>query len=605
MATENDDGSNLNIVELDFELLKTSFRQYMAGKPQFVDYDFEASGLSFLNDVLAYNTHINAFTAHMVHNEGFLDTAVKRESVVSQAKQIGYTPRSVTAARAYVTIAILTTDNVPSIVIDKGTRFATIIDNVQFQYVTTKSYIANPVSPGRFEAEDVELVQGRYVTISTVAEASNPDQRFILGNPTADTSTLTVGVQNSINDTTTVFFNLADDINLIERDSLVYWIEEIEQGDHRVAFGDDILGRNVRDGNVVIMEYLVTEGAAANASASFTPIQMVGGYSVANIEITTDSPAAGGADREDIESIRIMSPRGYQTQNRNVTASDYETMLAKDTTIVTNADSVSVWGGEDNVPVRYGMTFVSLKPKIGRTITPALKDIIVQQIKNKNVITITPTIVDPDYMFLELSVNFKYNSKLTSKTAGELETIVRNTITNYNKTQLEFFKRTFRYSPFVSMIDKSNKAITSNLTTIRIKKKFTPRLGINTAYTIRYENSIVPGTMETSSFIINEPTQTTNDVYILRDDGQGNVQLYKQLIDLSVVLINGTFGTVDYTAGIVTIDSFIPVALVDSTQISMSYEPSLDDIESVRNLIMTIENEDVFIHGEPLVGVKN
>ena len=353
------------------------------------------------------------------------------------------------------------------------------------------------------------------------------------------------------------------------------------------------------------MQYIVTDGEAANAAASFTPIQMVGGYSTANVEIIVESPAAGGSAREDIESIRIMAPRGYQTQNRNVTASDYETTLSKDITIITNSDSVSVWGGEDNVPVRYGMTFVSLKPKIGRTITPALKDLIVAQIKNKNVITITPTIVDPEYMFLELNVNFKYNSKVTDKTAGQLENVVRNAITTYNKNSLEFFKRTFRYSPFVAMIDRSDKAITSNLTDIRIKKKFTPRLGINTAYTIRFENGIIAGTMKSTSFIINEPTQTTNDVYILRDDGQGNVQLYKQLIDFSVVLINGTFGTVDYNAGIVTLPSFIPVALVDSTQISISFEPALEDINSVRNLIMTIENADVVIHGEPLNKVKN
>lgn len=605
MTTENEDGSNLNVVELDFEEIKKQFKEFMAGKPQFADYNFEASGLSFFNDVLAYNTHINAFVAHMVHNEGFLDTAVKRESVVSQAKQIDYTPRSVTAARAYVTIAINTTDPVSSIVIDKGTRFSTQIDGITYQFVTTQSYVALPVTPGRFEVENVELVQGRYVTISTIAEVTNELQRFVLGNANADTSTLIVGVQNNINDTATTFFELADDINLIERDSTVYWLQEVEGGDFEVAFGDDILGADVRDGNVVILQYIVTDGEAANDAASFTPIQQVGGYSVANVEIIVESPAAGGADREDIESVRLLAPRGYQTQNRSVTASDYETMLSKDSTIILNADSVTVWGGEDNVPVRYGMTFISLKPKLGRVITSALKDIIVKQIKSKNVITITPEIVDPDYLYLEIGVNFKYDNKQTAKTAGELEQIVRDQITTFNEDTLEFFRRTFRYSKFVAMIDGAHKSITSNLTTLRIKKKLVPRLNVNTQYTIRFENSLVPGTMETSAFIINEPTQTENDVYILRDNGEGVVELYKQLIDLSLVLINDAFGTVDYIQGVVVIDSFAPVALVDSTEMSFTFEPGLNDIFSVRNLIMTIEDVDVTIRGTPLTGTKN
>lgn len=590
---------NLEVSELDFELIKEDLKNYLRSQNEFIDYDFEGAGLSVLVDLLSYNTHYNAFYANMLVNESFLDSAVRRNNVVSHAKHIGYTPRSVSAARAVIDITISTTDVLEEIVIPRGTQFTTEIDDVTYTFVTIETTVAPSVGNNNYVAEGVEIVEGTFVTFSYTVDEQDPDQRFIIPNNGADTSTLSVAVQENINSTVLEFYSLIEDINLVDGDDLIYFLQEIEDEQFQVYFGDGILGKPVCDGNVILIEYIVSNGEAANAAAIFTPAEDISGYP--NVTVTTGLVASGGAPREDIESIRRNAPLFYQAQNRVVTAEDYRTLLARNSTIVQNADSIAVWGGEDNVPPQYGLVYISLKPKLGDTITSALKNIIEEEIvKDFNVVTITPRIIDPDFLFLELDTSFVYDSAATSLSASALQDLVRTEITNFNDNTLEFFDRTFRYSTFVCMVDEVERAIQSNLTTLRIKKKFTPRFGINTQYDVRFENPLEAGTLQSSGFIVNEPTQTETDVYFFRDDGAGNLVLFKQLTDFSTVVIDANFGTIDYDTGVIDITCFAPVALVDSTEISISFEPRENDIFSVRNLILTIEDEDVVVSGSPI-----
>jgi hypothetical protein len=589
---------NLNVTTLDFETIKNNLKDYLKAQDEFQDYDFEGSGLSILLDVLAYNTHYNGFYANMLNNEAFLDSAVKRHSVVSHAKHIGYTPRSRRAPRAVVTVDI-TPGTFPSeIVIDKGTRFTTEIDGTTYSFVTTKTYIADPIGGGVYRAEDVEIYEGRYVRFNEIVDIQNLDQRYLITNTNADTTTLTVAVQESPNDTATAYFDLIEDINLIDGESEVFFLQEVEDQQYEIYFGDGILGKEVCDGNVVIWEYLVTNGPVANKAAIFQPGQDIGG--TGNINITTQEEAIGGEFKEEVESIRQNAPRFYQAQNRSVTAEDYKTLLVKNASIFTQADSIAVWGGEDNVPPIYGKVFISVKPRLGSTISTALKEEITDEIiKNSNVITITPEIIDPEFLYLEINTDFVYDAKRTSLSAEALSDLVRTTIIDYNENELEFFERTFRYSTFVCLIDDTERSIQNNLSDIKIKKKFTPRLGINTQYVIRYENPLEPETLVSSGFKVNEPTAQETDKYFFRDDGEGNLVLYKQRADLSNLVINAEYGTIDYDEGIVTITCFAPTSLIDSTQVSLTFEPRENDIFTVRNLILTIDEDDITVNGSP------
>lgn len=588
---------NLDTSELDFETLKESLKTYLETQDEFTDFDFEGSAISVIIELLSYNSHMMGLYANMLSNESFIDSAVKRDSVVSHAKQIGYTPTSCKAPQAIVDVVITTTDVLSQIVIDRNTKFTTTIDGKTYTFITLKSFIAEPIGNDQYKAESVELYEGKLTAENYLVDVSNNDQRFLIRNKNADMDTLKVIVQASRADATQEFYQQVEDANILTNEDKVYFLDEVEDEKFEVSFGDDVLGKAVVDGNLVILEYLTTNKETANTASSFVLSGNIQGYT--NVSLTTTQQASGGSERESIESIRRTAPKFYQAQNRAVTKNDYKTLLLANSTIANTAESVAVWGGEDNVPPKYGTVQVSIKPKTGKSVTSALKEIIKEEIlESLNVLTVRVEINDPDFLYLEPTVDFEYNPNDTNLSLNELKELVTNTITNYNDNTMEFFDRNFRHSVFVNLIDETESSIQNNLTNVKIKKKTDVRLNVTTTYEINFENGLQTGSLSSSQFVVLESSYNEGDKYYFEDDEVGNIVLKKISPDLSISIINEDAGTVDYTTGEVVLTEFTPSSLIDSTELELIFNPTECDVYSVRNLILTIDPLDITINGE-------
>lgn len=593
------DNAKTNISALDFNDIKSNLKTYLASQDRFVDYDFEGSGLAVLVDVLSYNTHYNSFYANMVHNESYLDSAVKRDSVVSKAKTVGYIPRSMTAATALVNITIVPDDTPVTIDIPKGTQFTSTIDDVTYVFVTTEAHIAINDGTGNYIASDVPIRQGRYITFSYTFQSALPDQRFLLNNKNVDLSTLNVSVQKSFSDTTTEYYDKVEDITQYDGTSLIYYVEEAESEKHEVFFGNDVIGKQLSDGNIIILEYIVTEGPDANKASSFAVVGDISGYS--SVSVVTSSVATGGAEIESIEEIKFSAPRSYQVQNRAVTENDYKQILLSDTNVTTTTSSINVWGGEKNDPPEYGTVFISLNVAEGSVISQSLKNRIIEEvIDDKNIIGLSVKFTEPEYIYLDLVVDFIYDEKLTSRTKTQLENLVIDTIKNYNVTTLEKFDSTFRYSALSTLIDSTEKSILNNLYAITMNKRIVPLFNTNVSYNINFVNGIEAGTLRSSQFVVSEPTRIASDVYYFKDDEAGNIQLIKLKTDFSETIIDAEYGTVNYNTGKVVLSCLNPVSVIGTTSyINIEAEPLKNDVMSERNLILRINDSDITVNGTP------
>ena len=404
--------NKLTVSELDFDNIKTNLKTFMQGQSEFQDYDFEGSGFAVLLDVLAYNTHYLGFNANMLANEMYLDSADIRKNIVSLAKMIGYTPTSCRASNAELTIKV---NNVPNtttaLTIDKGTVFTTSVDGQSYQFVTNQSYTVQPDS-GVFEFVGVNIFEGTLVTFKYTKDTSDPDQKFTIPSANADTSTLKVTIQNSSSDSTQNVYTLATGFTDLTDVSKVYFMQESEDGKFEVYFGDGILGKSLSDGNIVILEYVVTNKTEANGASAYALSGDIDGFS--NVTITTTSNAANGSEAQTKESIRYNAPLQYTAQDRAVTSKDYETIVKS---IYPNAQSVSAWGGEDDETPQYGVVKIAIKPISGSVLTTSTKETIKLQLKKYNVVSVRPEIVDPETTSILLTSNVKYNEQTTAKTA--------------------------------------------------------------------------------------------------------------------------------------------------------------------------------------------
>ena len=483
MATSN---TVLRISELDFDQIKFNLRNYLRSQSQFTDFDFEGSGLNILLDVLAYNTHYMAYYLNMIGNEMFLDTALLRNSVVSHAKHLNYVPKSLVSAKA--TVDILITDDVNSgystFTLPAYTQFVSEeIDGVNYKFVTLESYNSskNLVS-NTFTFSNVEIFQGERLTYNVVVDTTNTRRRFSIPNANIDTSTLLVNVQKSSLDNSQNTYILADDTTTLDSNSKVYFIEENDNGQYLIYFGDGYIGKNLDDGNILKLNYLVTEGPPANKANTFTLSSDIPPFS--NVITTSILSAAGGADRDTIDTIKFLAPRFYTSQNRAITKDDYGTLLLKD---YPSVETISVWGGEENDPVVYGKIFISMKPKSGYVITDIEKNRIINElISNRNVITVTPEIVDPDYLYLKLEITVNYDTTKTTLDENTLKNAVKNIVNLYNDTDLEKFNSTYRTSKLQGQIASGDVSfLGSDLKTI-IQKRFEPTLNVSKNYTIDF-----------------------------------------------------------------------------------------------------------------------
>jgi hypothetical protein len=599
--------NKLEVSELDFDLIKSNLKTFLQNQSEFQDYNFEGSGFSILLDLLAYNTHYLGFNANMLANEMYLDSADIRKNIVSLAKMLGYTPTSPKAPTASIDILVNNASGT-SITMAKGTTFTTTVDGTTYQFLTNASHTITP-SSGVYNFSSIPIYEGTLVTYKYTVNTSDPDQRFIIPNNRVDTSTLKVQIQNSASDTTTATYTKASGFTSLDNTSKVYFLQEGEEGKFEVYFGDGVIGKSLDDGNIVILEYIVTNKTEANGASTFTLSGSVGGFT--DVTITTVSSAQGGAEPQTKESIRFNAPLQYARQDRAVTTSDYETLVQE---LYPNAQSVSAWGGEDDETPVYGVVKIAIKAASGSTLTNATKESIKTQLQKYNVASVRPEIVDPETTSIILTSNVKYDERATTKTADTLKSEITTAITNYNTSTLQKFDSIFRHSKVTGLIDDTDTSILSNVTSLLIRKTFTPTISSSTRYDIYFRNGIfnphtghkssTGGVISTSGFKV----PNDNNVYYLDDDGSGNIRRY-YFVGSVRTYVNNTQGTVNYATGQITINS-LTVASVEnirgasSTVIEVTVEPASYDIVPVRDQILEIDtaNSIITVEADTFVG---
>ena len=606
--------NKLNVSDFDFDNIKANLRTFLQSQSEFQDYNFEGSGFNILLDTLAYNTHYLGFNANMLANEMYLDSADIRKNIVSLAKMLGYTPSSVRSPMATIDLTINDATGA-SVSIPKGTSFNSTVDGTTYQFITNSATTISPLD-GIYKASDLKIYEGTHITFKYTVDTTDPDQRFVIPSNLVDTTTLGIKVQTSLSDTTTQTYVLANGLSQIGSTSKVFFLQEVEDGKFEVTFGDGIIGNALVDGNIIIMQYIVTNVDAANGASSFTATSSISGFS--NLSIVVKSNASGGVTAESKESVRYNAPLQYSAQNRAVTTTDYETITKS---IYPNAQSVSAWGGEDEETPVYGVVKIAIKAASGSTLTETTKSDIVTQLKKYNVASVRPEIIDPETTSILLTSSVKFNQRLTTKDAPTLKSNIITTLTNYNTNTLSTFDGVFRYSKITGLIDDTDTSIVSNITTLKIRKQFTPTLNSSSAYNVYFRNplynphsghrSTEGGILESTGFKVNG----SSSVFFLDDDGIGNVRRYS-LSGSVRVYANETQGTIDYTTGQITLNS-LNVASIEnidgavSTVIQLTVTPNSNDIIPVRNQIMEIDiakssivvEADTFVGGSSDAGV--
>jgi len=598
MAVNN---KRLRVTELDFDDIKDNLKTFLKGQNQFKDYDFEGSGMNILLDTLAYNTHYLGFNANMVANEMFLDSSSLRSSVVSHAKKLGYEVSSVRAPTAILNINLSTT--LASRTMPAGTAFTTSVDGTSYQFVTTSS-ITSTNTGNNIPFDSVTVYEGTYVTSKYLVDTSDVDQRFILTDPRSDTNTLTVKVQNSTSDTTTTTYTKATDITQLSPTSTVYFLQEIEAGRYEVYFGDGVVSQAVSDGNIVDLQYVVTNKTEANGASTFSAPSTID--SVTSITVTTVASASGGSEAESIQSIKLNAPLDYSSQGRAVTTKDYEVFVKK---LFPTTQAVSVWGGEDgsydsstgvSSTPEYGKVFISIKSTTGVDLTSAQKTNLELALAPYKVASITPVVVDAETTSIILNITIMYDSSSTTYTADQIASLVSTTVSNYSDTSLGTFNSPFRHSRLLGLIDNTDTSILNSIATVTLSKLFTPTLSTATDYRINFNNkfynpvsgynSVDGGIIASTGFYLGSVTTTT---YFFDDDGSGNLRIYSLVAGVRTYTDN-TAGTIDYINGLITINqiTMTGVAEVDgttSTQIRITAIPNSYDITPVRNQILEID----------------
>ena len=582
---------------LDFRDIKSTLKEYLRAESDFTDYDFEGSTLSQLLDVLAYNTYYTAFNTNMVVNELFLDSASLRDNVVSLAKQLGYTPKSITASKAKLNFNVTIPNNAPPYVLLKaGTGFLTNYDDTTYQFVATKDFKAE-VANGVAVFEEIEIVEGTLVTTNTTFSTANSGQKFKIENSKADINTLTIKVFNNGNSTDADEWKKADNIldPTVNADSKVYFVSEVEDENYEVVFGDGVLGKALSNGNVVQMSYVVTHGKDVNGAKTFT----FGGVledqtSVLNIPftvggITTVEKAYGGEDIESVAKIKYLAPKFFSSQNRAVTSSDYEVIVRN---VYPAISDIIVFGGEEQVPPDYGKVFIAIKPTDASFLSAYTKNQIVDDLKRYSVGSVRAVLVDPSILFVELDSKIFFDGTMTELLPQQVASNAAKGITEYLKTsQTEKFNGKFRYSKFISVIDESDRAIKSNLTSVTLRKDFYAQLNSSTFYEICYQNAFKvdcdnPVVSSTGFITLEYPNYTT---YL--EDRSGKIVLYRlDPVSGEKIVLNDSLGDVDYAKGeIMLYDLTLIQGSFSDNRIELRVKPASNDVTVLREVYLDVD----------------
>jgi hypothetical protein len=504
----------LRVTELDFDTIKSNLRAFLNQQTQFSDYDFEGSGLSVLLDVLAYNTHYNAYYLNMVANESFMDTALLRDSVVSHAKSLGYVPHSMKAPVAIINFEVVSGSNTPStLTIPAGYSFlSNQIDSKVYNFVVLSDTTVSKAN-NSFYFENLELYEGQLINYAfPYNKSSNPKQIFTLPDTNIDTTTIKVAVAPSAVSTSVSVYTLVTNVVDITFTSEAFYLQESKGGQYQIYFGDDFIGKSIPDGGIVSVSYLLTNGVSANKANNFVGALTLSdslAETLTNFTVTPISSAAGGAERETVDDIKFSAVAQYSTQNRLITTKDYESYIRKN---YPSVGSLSVWGGEEESPPVYGKVFLSLKPKTNYYISETEKQRIIDEIiKPKSIVAVETIILDPEYLYLLLENKVQYNTSKTTQTSESLKNSIKNAILLYNTTNLSKFDSTLVLSKLQDAIDSVDlNAIVGSECTLKLQKRFEPNLGVASTYQINFHSELYRGTV-TNKLTSTEFTGYDND----------------------------------------------------------------------------------------------
>lgn len=593
--------NKLKITELDFDSIKAALKTFLKGQDTFKDYNFEGSAINILLDILAYNTHYNGFYTNMLASEMFMDSAALRSSVVSLAKQLGYTPASRKGATVTIdfTHTALSADAALSrtISIPKYTKFTTKIENNIYTFLVTESSVGTLGSDNQTYAfSNIKLKEGVEFSSSYTA-TGDVGQRFAVPNENVDIDTLVVAKGGEI-------YNKADDITEIKSTDKVYFVQEGRNGLYEIYFGDGIVGVSPKADETIQIDYMITMlGEAGNGVKEFNLATVIGGSNY-TYGPPTGAVSIAGAERETTETVRLQAPRQYGLQKRVVSADDYRARLKNDYSIV---DSVRVWGGEDNNPPAYGKVFISVKPKDGYVLSDSERKKIIEDIlKKRNVVTITPEFVDPLYLNLALDCSVIYDQRETTRNSTDLEAIVLNAVTEYNTNNLGKFDQYYQNSVLTKKIDSSEDAIKNSLVGVNIKSSFRPTLGSKEVHVINFNNPLYHPHVGHKSIL--DSTRFTvggfdncyfydqsGKIYITRQLPSGAPQTTTTSPGIPGNLPTAPVGTINYETGEVTIDYSITSIDDSSVYIYLTVVPRSKNIISEQNTILTIDSADITI----------
>jgi hypothetical protein len=574
----------MKVSELDFDTIKTNLKTFLQAQSEFSDYDFEGSGLSVLIDLLAYNTHYNGVYTNLAVNEMFLDSASKRASVVSLSKMLGYTPRSAVCAQATVNVSITAPTSSPTVAtLPAQQPFLTSIDGVSYVFYNLEDVTVARSTAGSYTFSNLKIVEGTPLSFKyTVASGV----RYIIPNANIDVSTLSVQIQESSTSDIYETFTRAEDLTSVTDTTKVYFLKEIDDGLYEITFGDGVLGVDLNSGNVVTINYFVSSLDAPNSANTFT----YNGVSVlgSNLSVTTVGAAVNGAASEDITSIKFNAPRLFAAQNRAVTPDDYKALIYSK---FPAAQTVSVWGGEDNNPPVYGKTYICIKPVDATKLTNQQKELIATEILNpRSVVSITPEIVDPEYFNIKVTTFVHYNPKETNKSASQIETIVKNAILDYDLNELQKFDGVLRYTKLTGIIDQADSSIINNITRLMVRHPHTPQYNVNAQYVLNLINPISQDggkqgeVFASTGFYVPGSTK----VHYLDDDAAGNIRLYYLNTNLDKVFVNRTQGTINYEKGLVQVNG-LNITSLDGPYFEWQVKPESYDIVSALNQIVQID----------------
>ena len=582
------------VANLDFEDIKASLKDYMRAQSDFTDYDFDGSALSTLIDTLAYNTYYTAFNTNMVVNELFIDSATLRDNVVAIAKQLGYRPKSATSPTAYVSFNVTysnpTTDT--ELILKRGTGFIASYDNNVYQYVVTddvKAQVINDVAT----FTNIEVKEGTRLVNTFTVNSSLKSQRFILDNQNIDTNTIRVKVFPTGGSFSEPYL-VADNILGVDATSKVFFLDEIEDERYEILMGDGVLGKKLDNNARIEVSYLTTAGPESNGVRTFVfsgVLENPNGVSpnAFTTSITSTTASAGGEEIESTAKIKYTAPKAYGTQDRAVTAQDYEAIVRK---VYPATSDIIIFGGEDQDPPEYGKVFIALKPTDASYITSLTKNRIVQELKKYVVASVEPRLVDPSILFVELTSKIYYNGEMTDQTTSQIRDKVIGSVQSYLDTSdTEKFNGKFRYSKMIGVIDDADKSINSNLTSITMRKDFYPSLNSTFYYEVCFQNAFDKECddpiLSSTGFRVTE--YPNFDVYV--EDRNSKIVLYRlDGVTGEKVVLDSDIGDIDYEKGELKMYNLtiIKGSFFDN-RISVRVKPLLNDVKALREVYLDVD----------------